>query len=127
LRTSSIIVEVEVGDHQLVVVLAGLGDDLPARVHEVAGAVELADVPGRLGADAVDGADVVAVGDGVGGLLELPQVLAEAGDGGAGVEDDLGAVEAQAARALGEVAVVADVDADWRSASGTPGSRRRRA
>ena len=61
---------------------------------------------------AVDGADEVAVGHGVGRLLELPQVLGEAGDGGRGVEDDLGAVQAQAARAFGEVAVVADVDAD---------------
>jgi len=46
------------------------------------------------------------------GLLELPKVLAEAGDGGGGVEHDFGAGEAKGARAFGEVAVVADVDAD---------------
>jgi hypothetical protein len=69
---------------------------LAAGIAEVAGAVEFADVPGRLGADAVDRADEVAVGDGVRGLLELPEVFAEAGDGGRRVEDDLRAVETEA-------------------------------
>ncbi len=39
-------------------------------------------------------------------------MLRKAGDGGRRVEDDLRAVEPELARALGEVAVVADVDAD---------------
>ena len=47
------------------------------------------------------------------GLLEFPEILAEAGDGGGGVEDDFGAVQAERAGAFGEVAVVADVDADF--------------
>src|SRR6185437_677140 len=38
---------------------------------------------------------------------------AEAGDGGGGIEDDLGAVESEGAGAFGEVAVVADIDADF--------------
>ncbi len=80
------------------------------RVDEVGRTVEAADPPRRLGADPVDGADEVAVGDGVGRLLELPEVLGEASDGRARVEDDLGAVEAEDPGALGEVAVVADVD-----------------
>jgi len=63
--------------------------------------------------DAVDGADEVTVGDGVGGLFEFPEVFAEAGDGGGRVEDDLGAVQAEGAGAFGKVAVVADVDADF--------------
>ncbi|MNR90109.1 hypothetical protein D3C72_210870 [compost metagenome] len=46
------------------------------------------------------------------GLLQLPEVLRKARHGGRRVEDDLGAVKAQEARAFGEVAVVADVDAD---------------
>jgi hypothetical protein len=75
-------IEVEVGHHELVLVLAGAARKSAARVDEVRVAVELADVPRRLGADAVDGADVVAVGDGVGRLLDLPQVLGEAGHGG---------------------------------------------
>jgi hypothetical protein len=45
-------------------------------------------------------------------LLELPQVLTQAGDRRRRVEDDLGAVEAEFAPALGEVAVVTDIDAD---------------
>ena len=52
------------------------GQELPARIAEVALAVELADVPGRFGADAVDRAHEIAVGHRVRRLLELPEVLA---------------------------------------------------
>ena len=45
-------------------------------------------------------------------LLDPPQVLRQAARGGARDEHDLGAVEAERPGALGEVAVVADVDAD---------------
>src|SRR4051812_18601532 len=44
-------VEIERGHDELVLVLRGAREDLPARVHEVGVAVELADVPRRLGAD----------------------------------------------------------------------------
>ena len=57
-------------------------------------------------------ADEVAVGDRVRGLLELPQVLGQAGDRRRRVEDDLRAVQSEDARALREMAVVADVHAD---------------
>ena len=46
------------------------------------------------------------------GLLQFPEIFAETGDGGGWVEDDLGAGQSQGAGAFGEVAVVADVDAD---------------
>src|ERR1039458_1903830 len=97
----------------LVLVARRLGEDAAAGIAEVTRTVEFADVPGDFGAHAVDGADEIAVGDGVGGLLQLPQILAETGDGGRGVEDDLGAGQSQSARAFGELAVVADVDADF--------------
>ena len=92
------------------------GEEVAARIDEVGRAVEAPDVPRRLGADAVAAGHEVAVGDGVRRLLELPEVLRQARDRGRRVEDDLGAVEAQQARAFGEVAVVADVDADRRVA-----------
>src|SRR5947209_8268729 len=47
-------------------------------------------------------------------LLDLPQVHREAARGGRGDVDDLRAIEAQAAGALREVAVVTDVDANAR-------------
>src|SRR6185436_16287765 len=106
------LVEVEVGGEDFVFVAAGLGDDLAARVAEVARAVELADVPGGLHAHAVDSADEVAVGHGVGRLLEFPKVFAQSGDGGGRIENDLRAGESQGPRPLGEVPVVANVDAD---------------
>src|SRR5690606_27705561 len=59
------LVEVEIGDDQLVLVAGTLRDNLSARVGEIALSIELADVPRRLGADAVDRADEVAVGRGV--------------------------------------------------------------
>src|SRR4029077_17097756 len=100
-------VEAELADDQLVLVLAPARQDLAARIDEVRVAVELTDVPRRLGADAVDRADEVAIRHRVRGLLDLPQVLRQPGDCGRRVVDDLGAGETERARTLGEVAVVA--------------------
>src|ERR1035437_1660609 len=105
-------IEIEVGGEDFVLVAARLREDAAARIAEVALSVEFADIPRSLAAPAVDGAHEIAVGHGVRGLLQLPQILAEAGHGGRWVEDDLGAGQSQGARAFGEVAVVADVDAD---------------
>src|SRR5260221_10986547 len=107
----AVLLEVEVGHQHLFLFVAGLGDDLAARVDEVAGAVEVVFAE-RLHADAVDRADPVAVGDGMRHLLDLPEVHREPARGRRGDVDDLGAVEGQGAGALGEVPVVADVDAD---------------
>src|SRR2546425_6509325 len=74
-------VQVQLSNKQLVFIAAGLRDDLPARVAEVALAVELADFPRPLVADAVDGGDEVAVGHRMRGLLKLPQIFGEARDG----------------------------------------------
>src|SRR5579871_98933 len=105
-------VEGEVGGEYLVLVARRLREDAAARIAEIAGAVEFADVPGRLDADAVDGSDEVAIGDGVSGLFEPPKVLAEAGDRGGWIEHDFRAVQAERARPFGEMAVVTDVDPD---------------
>ena len=92
--------------------LPSVADELAARVDEVALAVEVVVADIGLDADPVDRPDVVAVGDGVADLLDPPQVLGQAARGGARDQHDLGAVEAERAGAFGEVAVVADVDAD---------------
>ena len=109
-------VEVHLGDDQLVLVLGAHRQEVAARIDEVGRAVEAADVPRRLGADAVAARHEVAVGHGVRRLFELPQVLRQPGDGGRRVEDDLGAVQPEQPRAFGKVPVVADVDADRREA-----------
>src|SRR5262249_46225541 len=105
-------IEIEVRDDQFVLVATRLRDQAAARVAEVALPVEFADVPRRLGADAVDGADEIAVRHRVRRLLELPEILGEPGHRRRRVEDDLRAVEAENPRAFRKVAVVADVDAD---------------
>src|SRR4030095_16470356 len=56
----------------------------------------------------------VAVGDGMRGLLELPQVLRQPRDRCRWIEHDLGPVQPQQPGALREVTVVTDVDADRR-------------
>src|ERR1700761_4355117 len=105
-------VEVQVADEHLVgVVGGGAADDLAARVGEVGLPVEVV-VTERLDADPVDRADEVLVGPGGRGLLQLPQVLGQAAAGGGRVEHDLGPAQAERAPALGEVPLVADVDAD---------------
>ena len=93
--------EVHVVHDQLVLVAAGDLLDLAARVDEIALAVELADVPRRFLADAVDGADIDAVGDGGGRLLQLPQIFAEAGDGRGRIDDVVGAIEGEGTPAFG--------------------------
>ena len=104
-------VHVEVPHDQLGLVVVGrLAHELALGVDEVAGAVEVV-VAQRLDADPVDGADVVLVGHRRGRLLQLPQVGRQAAAGGRRVEHDLGAVEAEGPPTLGEVPVVADVDA----------------
>src|ERR1700680_2748240 len=62
-------VQVEVRHQHLILVTAGLGDDLAAGIAEITLAVELADAPGFLFANPVDGADEISVGHGVGRLL----------------------------------------------------------
>ena len=109
-------VEVHVGDDELVLVFRSRRQEVAARVDKVGSPVEAADVPRRFGADAVAARHEVAVRDGVRRLLELPQVLRQAGDGRRRIEDDLGAVQPEHPRAFGKVPVVADVDADVREA-----------
>src|SRR3954447_7384118 len=106
------LVEVEIAYDELRLVgVADIADELTLRVDEVALPIEVV-VAERLDPDTVDRADVVHVGDGGGGLLDAPDVLAEAAVRGRGVEHDLGAVQAERPPAFGEVAVVADVHAD---------------
>src|SRR6266404_2502060 len=105
-------IQVQVGDKQLVLVAASLRDNFPARVAEVAFPVELADFPGLFRAHTIDGGDEISVGDGVRGLLKLPQVFGKSSDRGGRVVDNLGAVQAENARALRKVPVVADVHAN---------------
>src|SRR6185437_15476365 len=109
-------VEIQGGGEDFVPVAGSLGDDLAARVAEVALAVEFADVPGCVAPDAIDSCDKVAVGDGVGRLLEFPEIFTQAGDRCRGIEDDLCAVQAEGARTFGKMAVVAGVDADFAEA-----------
>src|SRR3989442_5815132 len=67
-------VQVEVTDQHLILGLRGLADDAAARVAEVARTVELRLVERLLHPNAVDGADPVAVGDGVRPLLQVPEI-----------------------------------------------------
>ena len=89
------LVHIEIGDDEFVLVTRALGDDLAARVAEIALAVKFADVPRGLGADAVDRTDKIAVRDGVCRLFEFPEIFGKSGDGRRRVKDYLGAVQAQ--------------------------------
>src|SRR6267378_7005732 len=105
-------IEIQLRDEQFILIAAGLLNDFPARVAEIALAVEFADFPGSLRADTVDGRDKISVSNRVRGLLQFPQIFGEAGDGGRRIVDDFRAVEAEDARALREMAVVTDVHTD---------------
>src|SRR6185437_9141802 len=72
--------------------------------------------PGRFRTHSIDSGDKILVGDGVGGLFELPQIFGKSGDGRGRIEDNLRAVQSKASCAFWEMTVVADVDADARMA-----------
>src|SRR5205823_763140 len=108
--------EIALGVDEFVAIAAGLRQNAAARITEIALSVKFADVPRLLVSDPIVGADEIAICHGMRRLLELPQIFGMAGRGGARNEDDLGAAQAQRSRALGEMAVVADVDADPRKA-----------
>src|SRR5215472_16040907 len=105
-------IEVQVSNEQFIFVAAGLGNNFPTRIAKIALAVKFADLPGMLGADPIDGGNKISIGDGVSGLLQLPEVLGEAGDGGGRVVNNFSAVEAKDAGTFREVAVVTNVHAD---------------
>src|SRR5437899_8155617 len=105
-------IEIEVGDEELLVFLRSLRHDLAARVREVARAVVVVRTELFLLSDTIDRPHPVAVRDGMGGLLDEPKVHRQPARGGRGNEDELRSVKAEHPRALGEVAVVADVHAD---------------
>src|ERR1700694_6023508 len=75
-------IEIQFRDEEFIFVAAGLLNDFPARIAEVALAVEFADLPGMLGADAVDGGDEISISNRVRWLLEFPKIFGEAGDSG---------------------------------------------
>src|ERR1700704_45846 len=85
-------IQVEVADQHLVLGLRCPGDDAASWITEVARSVELCLVERLLHADAVDGADPVAVGHGVRRLLQLPEIARQRFDRGRRVEDELGAL-----------------------------------
>src|ERR1035437_784825 len=106
-------VEVQVGDDDGVLVTRAFRHDLAAWIGEIALSVKFAKVPGFLRPDAIDRAHVKYIRHRRGGLFELPQVFAEARHRGAGIEDDLGAVESEEPPAFGEVTVVANIKATF--------------
>src|SRR6266704_3110145 len=70
-------VEIQVGDQHFIFVAAGLRDDRPPRIAEIALAVKLADVPRFLTADTVNCPHKISVCDRVRWLLQFPQMLRE--------------------------------------------------
>src|ERR1019366_8872789 len=82
------LVQVHVSHYYLVLVAAAHGDHLSPRIAEIGLAIELADGPGLFDADAVDGANKVLVGDGMGGLFKPPEVFAQAGHCGRGRSEE---------------------------------------
>ena len=64
--------QVEICDNDFILVFAALDQNLTAGVHEIAGPVKFAELPGFFQADAVIGADENAIGNRLGRLFKLP-------------------------------------------------------
>ena len=89
--------EIEVCNQQLIAVFRSLGNDLAARIDEVAGPVEVSDIPRGFRADAVDRSNVDVVGNGGSGLFKMPQMAARSSRRGGRIHNVLGAVQRQRA------------------------------
>src|ERR1043165_2335977 len=68
-------VQVQIGNDESILIVRSLGNDLAARIPEVALAIEFADVPRLLVSDAIDRAHEVAIRDGMRRLLKFPKIL----------------------------------------------------
>src|SRR5262249_3379368 len=108
------LIQIQVRDDHFVFVTRAFGNDLPAGRAEITLPVKFTDVPRILAADAIDGADEVAVGYGVSRLLAFPKVLAKARNCCRGIEDDFGCVQTEGPSPLRKMAIVADINADIR-------------
>ena len=107
-------IQIKVGHHDFVFIPAGLGDDFPPRIAEVALAIKFADAPGLLNTHSIDGAHKVTVRHGMRRLLKFPQIFGKTGNGCRRIEHDLRPVQSENARTLRKMPVVANVDADPR-------------
>src|ERR1700722_3218473 len=102
-------VQIEIRNYDFILIAACLCDDLASRIAEITLAIEFADAPGLLGANAIDRSHKVAVGHGVRRLFEFPQVFRESGHGGGRIENDLGAIQSQDARPFRKMAIITNV------------------
>ena len=106
------LVEVQVRNDDFFFIPRSFSDDFSARRTEITLAVKFSDIPWMLAPDAIDGANEISICDSMRGLLEFPQILAQSCDGCRRIEYDFRSVQSESSRALGEVPIVADVDAD---------------
>jgi len=105
-------IQIQIGDQKLVFIAAGLRNDFTPRIAEITFAVKLADFPGLLGTHTIDGGNKIGVRDRVRGLLEFPQIFGETSDRSGRIVDNFCAVQPENARALREMAIVTDINAD---------------
>src|SRR5215813_4353888 len=103
-------IEIKVRYHNLILIATGLRNDLAARIAEIALPVKFADSPGLLNSDAINRSNEVSVGNSMRRLFEFPEIFGETSNCCRWIKYDLGSIQSENARALGEMAVVADVD-----------------
>src|SRR5262245_16629704 len=74
-------IEIQVRHNDFFLVARSFRNDLSARRAEIALAVEFADIPWILAADAIDRTDKITIRNRMSRLLQFQQVFAKAGDG----------------------------------------------
>src|SRR3989338_8080756 len=67
-------IEVQIRHKEFVLVGGGLCNNFSPRCCKIGGAVKFADIPGGFFSDAIDGADKITVGDGMGRLFQFPEI-----------------------------------------------------
>src|ERR1700728_5021353 len=105
-------VEVQVRHYDFCFIAARPGNNLSPRIAEITLAIKFPNTPRLLNTNAVNCAHKIAVSHGMRGLLQVPQIFREPGNGCRRIEHNLRAVQSQNARSLRKMPVVANVNAD---------------
>src|SRR5438876_3242802 len=105
-------VEIQICNHQRVLVARTLSHKLAARITKITLTVKLANVPGLFVSDAIDCANEVSVCHRVSWLFDSPEILRKTCHSGRWIENYLGAVQTQGPGPFRKVTVVTNINSD---------------
>src|SRR5207249_9175949 len=93
-------IEIQIGNDDGILIAGRLSNNLSPGIAEVTLTVKLTDVPGLFMANTIDCTDKISIRHRMRGLLELPEIFRQPGDGRRRIEHNLCSVQSQGASAF---------------------------